>query len=126
MAKVADDTKCQDIVVLHVEPLVSWTSYMVIVTVYSRPQLLAVLARVEKAAMEEFGREKQNLPGSSPWEAMDFGDVLVHIFTEEQRELYAIESFYAQASSCNSLRALLGCDDFLIARDMMPWRYFCW
>lgn len=29
MAKVADDTKATDLSVLHVEPLVSWTSYMV-------------------------------------------------------------------------------------------------
>lgn len=97
MAKVADDTKCQDIVVLHVEPVITWTSYMVLVTVYSRPQLLAVLARIEKAAAEDFQREKDNLPGSSPWEAIDFGDVIVHIFTEEQRELYDLESFYATA-----------------------------
>lgn len=29
MAKIADDTKATDLSVLHVEPLVSWTSYMV-------------------------------------------------------------------------------------------------
>jgi len=32
LAKVADDTKALDISVLHVEPLVSWTSYMVLCT----------------------------------------------------------------------------------------------
>jgi len=131
MAKVADDTKAQDLVVLNVvggaavwctalrsssstttpnshlhcrvrqrlirpdpnptptqppaimlhhphphpkAPLISWTSYFVVCTVISKPQLLAVLARIEKAAEEDWGRQKQNSPGSSPWEVVDYGD----------------------------------------------------
>lgn len=50
MAQIADDTKGQDLMLLHVEPLSSWTSYMLLVTVSSRPQLNAVLARIEKEA----------------------------------------------------------------------------
>ena len=50
MAQIADDTKGQDIMLLHVEPLSSWTSYMLLVTVASRPQLNAVLAKIEKEA----------------------------------------------------------------------------
>lgn len=97
MAKVADETKCQDLVVLDVAPVVSWTSFLVIATVASKPQLMATLARVEKAASEEFSRARLNLPGSSPWETLDFGDVVVHVFTAQQREYYDIESFYAAA-----------------------------
>jgi ribosomal silencing factor RsfS len=41
-------------------PLVSWTSYFVMCSVVSKPQLLAVLARMEKAAEEDWGRVKQN------------------------------------------------------------------
>lgn len=50
MAKVADDTKAKDIMLLHVEPLSSWTSYMLLVTVSSRPQLGAALSKMEKEA----------------------------------------------------------------------------
>ncbi|KAG2444213.1 hypothetical protein HYH02_009151 [Chlamydomonas schloesseri] len=97
IAKVADDVKCLDVVVLDVAPVVSWTSFLVVATVFSKPQLLAALARVEKAAAETYGRSKLNLPGSSPWETLDFGDVVLHLFTAEQREYYDIESFYAAA-----------------------------
>ncbi|GLC46982.1 hypothetical protein PLESTM_002003300 [Pleodorina starrii] len=97
VARVIDEVKCNDIVVLDVAPVVSWTSFLVIGTVFSKPQLLAALARVEKAAAEHFGRARLNLPGSSPWETLDFGDVVVHLFTAEQREYYDIESFYAAA-----------------------------
>jgi hypothetical protein len=67
LAKAADDTKALDISVLHVEPIVSWTSFMCLCTVMSKPQLLAVLARMEDAAAEH-GLEKQNSAGSSQWE----------------------------------------------------------
>jgi len=97
LASVLDETKCQDIVVLDVAPLVSWTSYMIFCTVFSKPQLLAALARVEKAAVEQFQRDRMNTPGSSPWECLDYGDVVLHIMTPEQREYYDIENFYAAA-----------------------------
>jgi ribosomal silencing factor RsfS len=53
---------------------VSWTSYFVVATVTSKPQLMAVLARAEATAEGDFGRRKQNSPGSSPWEVLDYGD----------------------------------------------------
>lgn len=56
--------RCQGVRVLHVAPLVSWTSYMVFATVFSKPQLLAALARIEMMAGERFSdRIKQNVPG---------------------------------------------------------------
>ncbi|PNH08776.1 NEDD8 ultimate buster 1 [Tetrabaena socialis] len=58
MARVADDVKCTDIVVLDVAPAAA-------------------------------------LPLRDP--AQDFGDVVLHLFTAEQREFYDIESFYAAA-----------------------------
>lgn len=59
MARIADDTKGQDIMLLHVEPLSSWTSYMLLVTVTSRPQLNAVIAKIEKEAeLEKWQRPR--------------------------------------------------------------------
>jgi hypothetical protein len=63
----------------------------------SCPQLLAVLGRMEDAAQLDFDRTKQNSAGSSQWEVLDFGDVVVHVFTSDQREHYDIDSFYAAA-----------------------------
>ncbi len=48
----------------------SWTSFLVLATVFSKPQLMATLARVEKAAAEQYGKARLNLPGSSPWETL--------------------------------------------------------
>eukprot|EP00884_Botryococcus_braunii_P000986 jgi/Botrbrau1/10889/Bobra.0025s0065.1 len=100
LAKIASDTKATDITVLHVAPLVYWTSYMVLVTIFSRPQLNAILGKVEREAQEQFGRSLEgNRPaGRSQWEVMDYGDVVLHLFTPEQREFYDLETFYGAAA----------------------------
>jgi ribosomal silencing factor RsfS len=78
-------------VALHVAPLVSWTSYMVITTVTSRPQLLAVQYRCSEVAETVLRRtcteHSQGKPGKSEWELVDFGDVVVSVMTPAQREL---------------------------------------
>jgi len=75
--------------VLHAVPLH-------VFAVMSKPQLLAVLSRMEDAA-SEFGMEKQNSAGSSQWEVLDFGSIVVHVFTADQREYYNLDDFYALA-----------------------------
>eukprot|EP00199_Chlamydomonas_sp_CCMP681_P003024 CAMPEP_0119107582 /NCGR_PEP_ID=MMETSP1180-20130426/11353_1 /TAXON_ID=3052 ORGANISM="Chlamydomonas cf sp, Strain CCMP681" /NCGR_SAMPLE_ID=MMETSP1180 /ASSEMBLY_ACC=CAM_ASM_000741 /LENGTH=166 /DNA_ID=CAMNT_0007093091 /DNA_START=186 /DNA_END=686 /DNA_ORIENTATION=+ len=98
VAQVMDETKAQDVRALHVAPLISWTSYMVMGSVLSKPQLLACMGRLERMIDEDYPeRIRQNQPGSSPWECLDYGDVVVHLFTAEQREIYDIEGFYAGA-----------------------------
>ena len=77
MAKVADDTKAKDLMLLHVEPLSSWTSYMLLVTVSSRPQLTAVLAKIEREAVDGWGRpRKHQKPGR-----YGLSKVLLEVFT---------------------------------------------
>ena len=40
--------RAQDVRALHVAPHISWTSYLVMGTVLSKPQLLACMARLER------------------------------------------------------------------------------
>lgn len=93
IAKVCWETKGEDLMVLHVAPLVYWTRYMVLVTVFSRPQLNAILAKVEKESFEVFGRRPASPASStSAWELLDYGDVVVHVMTADQREYYDLVS----------------------------------
>lgn len=89
LARACWETKGEDLMVLHVAPLVYWTQYLIIVTVFSKPQLGAMLAKVEKVAQEAFGRQPaQPAQGRSSWELLDFGDVVVNVLTADQREYY--------------------------------------
>ncbi|KAI7835951.1 hypothetical protein COHA_010150 [Chlorella ohadii] len=99
MAKIAWETKAEDILLLHVAPVVYWTRYMLICSVFSRPQLNAVLGKMTKEAAEVHGRRLSVNPTGTAggWELMDWGDVVVHVMTTEQREYYALEDFYGAA-----------------------------
>ncbi len=64
MAQIAGDVKGQDLCLLHVAPLCTWTSWMLLVSVTSRPQLQAVLARVTREAKDVWDRcPRSNSPG---------------------------------------------------------------
>lgn len=98
MAKVAWDLKGEDLLLLHVAPVVYWTRYMVFVTVFSRPQLNAILGKIQKTALEEYDMRPSATPSAkSSWELLDFGDCVIHVLTAEEREYYDLESFYAAA-----------------------------
>lgn len=98
IARVCWETKGEDVLVLHVAPLVYWTRYKIFATVFSRPQLSAILAKVEKEAEEKFGRRPAAAAdGRSEWELLDYGDVVVHVMTAQQRDYYDLEGFYGAA-----------------------------
>eukprot|EP00890_Picochlorum_soloecismus_P003168 jgi/Picsp_1/3852/NSC_01364-R1_protein len=98
MARVAWETKGEDILLLDVSPVVYWTRYMVFITVFSRPQLNAILSKIDDMAFEKYGRRAScPVTAKSSWELLDFGDVVVHVLTAEEREYYDLESFYAAA-----------------------------
>ena len=67
---------------------------MVFVTIFSRPQLNAVLGKLEKEAAQNWGRTPTPPGGRSAWEILDLGDIVVHIMSADMREHYAIEEFY--------------------------------
>lgn len=61
-------------------------SYMVLITVFSRPQLNAVLGKLERTAAEARGRSTfEPVRGRSAWEALDLGDVVCQIQSAEVR-----------------------------------------
>ncbi|QDZ17616.1 ribosomal silencing factor RsfS [Chloropicon primus] len=99
LAEALDEVKVQDIVLLHVGPCVSWCTYFVVASVFSRPQLEAALHRLVKAAEEKHGRKLVNTerPGKTEWECIDFGDVVIHVMTPRQREKYDLEGYYSKA-----------------------------
>lgn len=117
MAKVAWDLKGEDLLLLHVAPVVYWTRYMIFVTVFSRPQLNAILGKIQKTALEEYDMRPSSTPSTkSSWELLDFGDCVIHVLTAEEREYYDLESFYAAAEE-----VYLPFDD-VVSRSNVDWR----
>ena len=95
-ARIADDRKATDIVVLDVGDVLAITGYFVICSA-SNPRLVRSVAdEIEGAAKQQLGRPPIRHEGRNEqqWILVDYGDVVVHVFHVEQREFYEIERLY--------------------------------
>ena len=99
-AKAMDDKRAKDIVVLKVDEMTVITDYMVIATGRSVPQVKALADNVseELAKRDVFPRRTEGY-GEGRWCVMDFGDVMVHIFHEQDREYYQLERLWADGTN---------------------------
>lgn len=98
LAEALADRKAEDIVILEVEALVSYTSYLVVASGRSDRQVQAVANHVERAARER-GIRPLGTEGTSggTWALLDFGDCVVHVFRYEERDLYDLEGLWGDA-----------------------------
>lgn len=99
IARILDDNKGKDIVILNVSNVSVLSDYFVIVTAASTPQVKGLTSNVREKIKEFFGRIPNNSETDSKntWNLLDYGDVVVHIMHFEQRETYKIEKFWNHA-----------------------------
>lgn len=97
-ARLADGRKAEDIRLLDVHSVCNYTDYFLICTGRSRLQLQAIAEAVEEGLKAE-GSPALAVDGRglSSWIALDFGDLIVHILSEEARRFYALENLWGDA-----------------------------
>ena len=98
-AEAARDKQAADVVVLDVAALLTITDYFVICSVASGPQLKAVIEAVEERIRTELDRRPARREGDAEggWLLLDYIDVVVHVFGEEEREYYDLERLWSDA-----------------------------
>ena len=97
---LAEDKKAADIVLLELFPLTTLADYFVICSGGSERQLDAIadgiLEGVRDKKVRPIGRE--GTP-ESHWVLLDFGSVIVHIFTPPERDYYQLEKHWSEAKT---------------------------
>jgi len=95
-ARAADDKKGSDIVVYAVGDVLAITEYFVITSASNRRLVRTLVDEIEQVVRETHGRSPIRMEGVSEqqWVLIDFGDVVVHVFTDENRAYYEIERLY--------------------------------
>jgi len=98
IAKVLFDKKGREIKVYHVEKQTVLCDYYVIATGTSTTQLRSLCDEVEF----ELGKEgilPRHIEGhdSGFWTLIDYGNVVVHIFSREGREFYKLDKLWSEA-----------------------------
>jgi len=101
------DKKAIDPVILDLQAISSITDYLVICSAQSEPQLKAIANGVVKTLKDDFGRPPLAVDGfpASQWIVIDYGEVMLHIFHEEKRGLYALEDLWSDAKQVSLLEA---------------------
>lgn len=99
IARILDDNKAQDIVILNVTNVCSLSDYFIIATGTSSTNVKGLTENIRKKIKDLFKRipmgeeiEKQNR-----WNLLDYGEVVVHIMLQAERENYKIEKFWSHA-----------------------------
>ena len=100
IAKILYNKKALDITVLHVGHMTVITDYMVIATGTSAPQVKALCETVEDelAKADVFARRREGV-NDGHWCVLDYGDVMVHVFHEQDREYYQLERLWADGTN---------------------------
>ncbi len=98
-AKVVDEKKADEVIILDVRGISMITDFYVICTGSSLPHLRAVRKDLAERLWEEHSVKARSLDGQpeSSWVIVDFGDVMVHIFLGEKRRLYDLEGLWSDA-----------------------------
>ena len=97
-AKVLDDHKGLDIKLLEVSDVTTIADYFLICTGTSNTHV-KTLCDYAEYTMEQLGEKMLGREGhrGNSWELLDFGCLVVHVFTEEARQFYALERLWADA-----------------------------
>jgi ribosome-associated protein len=100
LAEIADSKKAEDIVVLDMRQLVAYTDFLVICTARSERQARAIVDEVRVRVKRESGLLPGGVDGGGDagWTIFDYLDVVLHVFTPEARERYALEDLWRDAS----------------------------
>lgn len=97
-AQAASDKKAADILILDVSRLLVITDYFVICSGGNVRQVKTIAEKVEeelkKKNVAHIGIEGQR---EARWVLLDYGDVVVHIFNQEERDFYQIERLWKDA-----------------------------
>ena len=93
--KAIDDKKGQDIKIIDIHNVSVIADYFVIASGTNSNQVQAIVDNVE----EQLGRagfEAKQIEGNrnSSWILMDYGDVIVHVFDDENRLFYDLERIW--------------------------------
>jgi ribosome-associated protein len=99
VARTADDKKARDTLVIEVGPILAVTEYFVITSASNRRLVRSVTDDIEAIVRDATGRSPLRVEGAreQQWVLIDYGDVVVHVFSDETRSFYEIERLYRDA-----------------------------
>ncbi len=97
-ARAASEMFGKDVIIVDMREAVSYTDYFVIASAETERQTRRIADEViEQMNAEGHRPRSRRLTEGTPWITLDFLDVVVHVFTDEARDYYRLESLWRSA-----------------------------
>ena len=100
VTKALDEKKGMNIKLLKIDKVSSLADYFLICTSTSNTHV-RTLCDYAEYTLEQLGEPMLGREGhrGNSWELLDYGTIVVHVFTEEAREFYSLERLWADAET---------------------------
>ncbi len=101
--RALNDKKGEDIKVIDIGEVSTLADYFIIVNGTNQPQVDALVDTVTEELIKE-GIHAIRVEGihSSGWILMDYGDVVIHVFSKEDRLFYDLERIWRDGREVNT------------------------
>lgn len=97
----AEEKLALDVVVLDMRPLVDSFDALIVASGRTDRQVRAIAEEVERLVALTVGTQPIRVEGviEAEWIALDYGDVIVHVFDEVTRDYYDLEHLWSSATA---------------------------
>jgi ribosome-associated protein len=97
-ARAAAGMFARDVTIIDLRDLVSYTDYFVVASAETERQTRRIVEEVlDKMREEGYRPRSRRVDEGTSWISLDFLDVVVHVFTDEARDYYRLESLWRGA-----------------------------
>ena len=95
IVKLAFEKKAQNLTLLDLRGISSFSDYFIICHGKSEPQVKAIVDNIRKGT----SFKPRHFEGyeNKKWVLLDYFDIVVHVFDEQERNYYSIENLWADA-----------------------------
>ena len=97
LVEVLEDKKAEEILLLNLKDVAPFTDYFVICNGTSNRMIKALMDSAREEIRKEY-KVKTKVEGEAEggWLLADYGDVILHVFSPEQREFYNLEELWGE------------------------------
>ena len=97
IAKILEEGKAENIAVIDVSEINSWTNFFVIATIHSSAHTQGLLKQVKDYVREnelEIHQTHNKVSSGEDWNLIDIGSIIVHLMSEDARNFYELEKLW--------------------------------
>lgn len=106
MVNILDEKKGENILLLDLIGICSFTDYFVICSGTSERMLRSLAEEAQKAAKKSHGAQARGIEGEPEggWILIDYGDVILHLFSPAVRKYYQLEDLWSEGRTLVHMR----------------------